>query len=147
VSVATQTRGLIDDANALLKETYPLVKNPKLFISAISDCKKAMSGMLVDIFHNAGLTFSSVPEEFGPYKESAGLGNDERVANAIKSHDYASSLLCSYAQREVDFFRNDAYYVIEENNALTKIDFESVMMITKSAMELYEVWYEKWKNH
>jgi hypothetical protein len=28
VSVATETRERIDDANTLLKETYPLVKNP-----------------------------------------------------------------------------------------------------------------------
>ena len=147
MSVATQNRGLIDDANSLIKETYPLVKNPKLFISAVSDCKMAMSNLLIELFQKSGITFDSIPEEFEKHLANHPLKNDTRFIEGIKNYDYASSIMKSFSNREVDFFKNEAYYIIEENNKLTRISIDDVMIIVRSAMSLYELWYEEWKNH
>jgi hypothetical protein len=107
----------------------------------------AMSDILIEIFHKDGITFDSVPEKFESHLKKHSLRNDERFVNSIVQHDYASNLLKSFSSREVDFFKNDSYYMIEENNKLTKIDFNDVMLLVRSAMKLYELWYKEWKNH
>lgn len=147
MSVATQARELIRDADVLLKETYPLVKNPKLYVSALSSCKNAMSTMIVDLFQYDGITFDTIPTKFENYISDPVEKQNFKFVEGIKSHDLASSLLNSFSERQVDFYRDDNYYLVGENNVLTKISYDDVIGIIKSAMLLYELWYEKWKSH
>ena len=146
VSLSDHTRSLIDDARYLFEETYQTVGNPKILISVVRDCHSALSTMLLDIMHKKGIALGTVPEYYGPII-SNNIALENWLKEAVVQHDIAVGWLNHYNRREVDFYRNETYYMIADNNNLASINASQVRLMIDAAMRLYEEWYNLWKNH
>ncbi|MFT4309922.1 MAG: hypothetical protein ACMXYL_05555 [Candidatus Woesearchaeota archaeon] len=146
MSLSNHTRSLIDDAKYLFEETYQAVGNPKILISVVRDCHSALSSMLVDIMHKRGITLGKVPEYYGDIFSNNNIVFEVWMREAVVQHDIAAGWLKHYDAREVDFYRNETYYMIADNNHLVGISASQVRLMINASMRLYEEWYTLWKN-
>lgn len=113
-------------AQHLLEVTYPLVKDPKMLISALSNLEQTHNSMFESVLPmdlvNSDVNFISKLNSFEELLKSAVVLESGEKKTILSVHD----LINQHKESAVVFSRKDSFVICEDDYKMNKIDPISV---------------------
>ncbi|MCK4521930.1 MAG: hypothetical protein KAU20_05115 [Nanoarchaeota archaeon] len=126
-------------ADHIITQTYPLIKDPKLLLSAIENIFLALTNSMGSLLHYERL-FKRIPPFQDTFDSKFNIFKERCVEKYNIKQDYISvikelkDIIIEHKKSPMEFVRNDRFVICSDNYRMKTIDIDKIkkmMHITK----------------